>query len=77
MIRKNNKRLYESIMRDVSKIIKKNLNESENLNEAYSSWVKAASGCYVVHIGPREIAIVPRKGDFPKSFNADSRHNLL
>ena len=31
MIR-NNKRLYESIMRDVAKIMKKYLNESENNN---------------------------------------------
>ena len=70
-MRRDNKQLYESIIRDISKTVKK------HLNEAYTSWVKAASGCYVVHIGPREIAIVPRKGDFPKSFNADSRHNLL
>ena len=71
MRRNNNRRLYESIMKDVSKIIK------QHLNETYTSWVKAASGCYVVHVGPREIALVPRKGDFPKSYNADSRHNLL
>ena len=29
MIRKNNKRLYESIMKDVSKKVKKHLNEYE------------------------------------------------
>ena len=27
MIRKNNKKLYESIMRDVAKTVKRNLNE--------------------------------------------------
>jgi hypothetical protein len=30
MIRKNNRSLYESIMRDVSKIVKKHLNENYN-----------------------------------------------
>jgi len=38
MIRKNNKRaLYESIMRDVAKTVKKHLNENdgENIDELY------------------------------------------
>jgi len=30
MIRKNNKRLYESIIRDVAKTVKKHLNEDNN-----------------------------------------------
>lgn len=68
---RNNKQLYESIMKDVSKIIK------QHLNETYISWTKALSGCYAIPVSSREIAIVPRKGDFPKSFNADSRHNIL
>ena len=34
-IMRNNKQLYESIMRDVSKIIKKSLNEGINNSEEY------------------------------------------
>ena len=33
---KKNKQLYESIMKDVSKIIKKHLNENNNINKLYS-----------------------------------------
>lgn len=41
------------------------------------SWTEAAKGCEVVHIGKRQIAIVPQKGSFPASFQAHKRDAIL
>lgn len=50
---------------------------TEYLNESYVSWTDAAKGCEVVHIGKRQIAIVPRKGRFPASSPAHKRDVIL
>ena len=57
------------------KTLQEHLNEA--LNEAYMSWTAAIPGCMVVYIEKRKIAIVPTKGNFPKSFPAEKRENIL
>lgn len=48
----------------------------EYLTESVS-WTDAAKGCEVVHIGKRQIAIVPQKGHFPASSPAYKRDAIL
>ena len=66
MIKRNNKRLYESIMRDVAKIVKKHLNESVNplseLFDEYETDILNVSDFDLVYNGTR-IDTVVNNGD--------------
>ena len=47
------------------------------ITEKYISWTDAIKGCRVIKIGKRQMAIVPLKGKFPKSFRPEKRYEIL
>ena len=62
MIRNNNKRLYESIMRDVAKIVKNHLNES-NINSPFNAIIKLFNMLGINSVGADYEEVTTLDGD--------------